>query len=437
MIAQSIGRLETQTSDWVRAHEALSRLAKRRALADAEEGRWLLAALRSAAHVHLGFGAFGEYIERMFGYSRRCIQEKLRVAEALEDLPAIARALESGMLSWSAVREITRVAVPETEEAWLDVAHGKTIRQLEDLVAGKHAGDTPATSDDPSARRHVLRFEVTAETFALFREALSELRRRTGSSLDDDTALFQMARHVLSGPTDEGRASYQIALTVCAACRTGYQDGSGDLVQVDSDIVDMASCDGQHIGHVGDVRPESDAASGDAPIHAANDVDGPRDNGGRPSRSVHVGALTRAKQDIPPAVRRRVLRRDNKRCRVPSCRNVAFLDLHHIVPRSEGGAHHAENLLTICGGHHRALHRGEIFVEGDARTGVRFRHADGTPYGGPVEPRALDTLAKVFGALRGLGFREAEIRRVLAALRAEEGFRDETAEGWCGQQFSG
>jgi len=50
-----------EESEWLVAHAALSRLAKARAAADAEEGRWLLAALRSAAHVHLGFGSFGEY----------------------------------------------------------------------------------------------------------------------------------------------------------------------------------------------------------------------------------------------------------------------------------------------------------------------------------------------------------------------------------------
>ena len=83
----------------MRAHEALSRLAKERAAADAEEGRWLLAALRSAAHVHLGFGSFAEYVERLFGYRPRSTQEKLRVAEAIEGLPVIAQALEEGSMS--------------------------------------------------------------------------------------------------------------------------------------------------------------------------------------------------------------------------------------------------------------------------------------------------------------------------------------------------
>jgi hypothetical protein len=41
--------LETnETRDWIEAHAALSRLAQQRAALDAEEGRWLLCAFRSA-----------------------------------------------------------------------------------------------------------------------------------------------------------------------------------------------------------------------------------------------------------------------------------------------------------------------------------------------------------------------------------------------------
>ena len=88
--------LEPETSAWLQAHQALSRLAQARAAADAEEGRWLLAALRAAAHQHLGFASFSEYIERSFGYKPRTTQEKLRVAEALEELPLLSQALEQG-----------------------------------------------------------------------------------------------------------------------------------------------------------------------------------------------------------------------------------------------------------------------------------------------------------------------------------------------------
>ncbi|MEO8180802.1 MAG: hypothetical protein ABI895_18360, partial [Deltaproteobacteria bacterium] len=230
----------SETSTWQLAHAALSRLARERAAADAEEGRWLLAAERAAVHVHLGFSGFAEYVERLFGYKPRSTQEKLRVAEALERLPAFSRALSAGELSWSAVRELTRVVVSETEHEWLEFARGKTLRQLEQVLAGRRQGDAPGSAPDPSAQRHVLRFEVTAETFALFRDALRELRRRAGAALDDDSALLELARCVLGGPHDEGRASYQVVLAVCPECNSARQHAQGGLVPVGPDVIRMA-----------------------------------------------------------------------------------------------------------------------------------------------------------------------------------------------------
>jgi hypothetical protein len=68
---------------WRRAHEELVRLSTKRAGLDFEEGRWLLRAFRSGAHLELGYGSFHEYTGRLFGYGPRLTQEKLRVAEAL------------------------------------------------------------------------------------------------------------------------------------------------------------------------------------------------------------------------------------------------------------------------------------------------------------------------------------------------------------------
>ncbi len=334
MLAASFAGIDDGCGDWVRAHEALSRLAKERAAADAEEGRWLLAALRSVAHVHLGFGSFGEYIERLFGYQRRSTQEKLRVAEALEALPAMAHSLESGSLSWSAVRELTRVAIAETEERWLEVASGKTVRQLERLVEGKRPGDEPGAFRPPSERRHVLRFEVEPETFALFREAMTELRRRTGSILDDDSPLLSMARHVLGGPGDAGRASYQIALSVCAQCGSAEQQAGGGLVAVGTGVIEQARCDGQHLGYIAPPAANENAAmeGHDAHVGAEDHSHAGDAHMGAQSHSHDRQALprpaTRAKQTIPPALRRAVLRRDHERCQVPGCSHATFVDLH-------------------------------------------------------------------------------------------------------------
>jgi 5-methylcytosine-specific restriction endonuclease McrA len=414
-----IDDVESVESKWMQAHRMLSRLARERASADAEEGRWLLAAARSAAHVHLGFGSFAEYIERLFGYSARSTQDKLRVAEALEALPSLAQALEDGAISWSAVRELTRVAVRETEDEWLRFAQGKTIRQLEDALAGTNPGDAPDSLRDPSKRRHVLRFEVSAETYALMREALRQLRRSSDTRLDDDAALLTMARAVLGGPSDEGRSSYQISLSICSTCGQGAQLANGERVPVEREILELAQCDGQHIGSV--PPPAND--------HPSPIPETPHDaHVGTNRETPSAPPFTRAKQTIPPAQRRAVLQRDQRRCRVPGCKNATYLDLHHIQPRAEGGRNQPENLVTLCGAHHRAAHRGELVLEGNGAADIRFRHSDGSSYGEVVSPSALAAQNKVFAALRGLGFREAEVRAVLADLRSDVALRDANPE---------
>jgi HNH endonuclease len=392
-ISMIIRRMSTEHLDWQSAHDHLSRIAKERAHLDCEEGGSLLCALRANVHLHLGFASFAEYIERLFGYSPRWTEERLRVAEALEVLPHLQHALRDGSVPWSTARELTRVATPESEHAWLEASRGRTLRQVEQLVAGHKPGDQPADAPDPSLRRHVLRMEVAAETFATFREAMAKLRRESDEPLDEDTALLLMARQVLGGPTDEGRASYQVAVTVCSECNRGWQQGRGEQVEVGAGIIGMARCDAQHVGSV---APHS--------THVGED-------GGSATRS------RRAHQDIPPAVRREVLRRDGGRCVVPGCRHAVFLDLHHIIPRSEGGDHDPDTLVTLCSAHHRAQHRGQLVIEGRVSTGLIFRHADGSSYGSIANPVASDIYAQVFRALCNLGFRERQARDSLERVR--------------------
>ena len=391
---------------WRRAHEELVRLATKRAGLDYEEGRWLLRAFRSGAHVELGYGSFNEYAERLFGYVPRLTQEKIRVAEALEGLPETARELESGSISFSAVRELTRVAIPSTEREWLGAARGRTVRDVEQLVSGHRPGSRPDDVPEARAKRHVLRLEVSGETLAIFREAMAKVRRDAGEALDDDAAVLLLCRQLLGAQRDEGRSSYQVALTVCERCRQGEQQGRGELVEVAPEVVEMAECDGQHIGHV-DSGPES---SPESSAHVGPHV------GTHEQTTQSPAGSTRAKQTVPPALRRQVLRRDLGRCRVPGCRNATFVDVHHLQPRSEGGTNTLDNLVTLCGAHHRAIHAGKVVSEGTSSATLMFLHADGTVYGASLSPASAEVRAKAYRALTQLGFRESEAKRALARV---------------------
>ena len=370
-------------------------------------------------HRHLGYGDFPEYSDRQLGYGHRTTQDKLRAAEALERLPELARALQEGKLHASAVRELTRVATRETEADWVAAAAGRRMREIERLVAGRARGDRPSDAQRPELARHVLRFEVSGETLAAFREAMSWLREQSGQALDDDAALLMLARSALCGTGAEmqndapattettaaqpaatepaahnktGRSKYQVKLTVCERCGRGSQRAGADSIEVEPAMVEAALCDATISTDAGmDLRAH--VGELDEPAQA------------QPVSSPHVSspvAPVRVRATIPPAVRRRVLERDHHRCQIPGCRHTLDLDVHHIVPRADGGTHDPRYLITLCGAHHRAIHAGRLLLSGTAQA-LCVRHADGSPYGAGVTAAAAsnaDIGEKVFLGLR-------------------------------------
>jgi hypothetical protein len=139
----------------------------------------------------------------------------------------------------------------------------------------------------------------------------------------------------------------------------------------------------------------------------------------RPGVTLFRPKRKRATQDTPPAIRRQVFWRDRGRCVVPGCRNATYLDLHHLDLRSDGGDHDPDNLVVLCGAHHRAAHRGRLRIDGKVSTGIRVRHADGTAYGFMPSPILADASAKTFAALTNLGYPEKAARAALDRALAE------------------
>jgi hypothetical protein len=121
--------------------------------------------------LELGFATMLAYMESRLGCEPRTAKDRLRVAEALEQLPAIAKALFEGRLLWSAVREITCVATPRTEAEWIDAAVGKTVRGPQELVAGRVVGDRSTDEPRDEVRVREITLALTPAAFALLRQA--------------------------------------------------------------------------------------------------------------------------------------------------------------------------------------------------------------------------------------------------------------------------
>jgi hypothetical protein len=368
----------TEGGDWRNVDRELRTIARRRAALDADEARWLREAEALQIWRPLGMVSALDYMERVLGYGPRAAQERLRVARALGQLPVLTASLAGGELPFSAVRELTRVVLPATESAWVRAAEGKNLRQIEDLVAGHVPGDLPGDPPHPEARTHVVRYEVSAETYALLRQAKAALDDEHGTSLDDDAFVAALARTVLDGSTPaepSGRARYQIAVTVCERCRQGWQDGAGVKVAIGAAAVARAECDAQHVG------------------------------------SIDANVPVRATQDVPPAVVRLVWRRDGGRCRVPGCRSARGLEIHHIVHRAYGGTHDAANCVLLCSACHGHHHAGRLAISGTAdrlevRRVAEARLAEDSSVAAPVDVSGERTRAHVGAEAGAIGERE-------------------------------
>lgn len=317
--------------DWRVVHERLVGISKRRAALDAEEMRWLRLAEDVQIWSRFGMVNMLDYLERKLGYAPHTAGERVRVARELAALPIMEARLAAGELCFSAVRELTRVATPATERAWCDDAAGKNLRQIEERVAGLSRGALPGDPGQPELAKKKIVLEVSVETYARFRDVRAVLSDERGRRLNDDAIVSAMCEATLSGGgADEGRAKFQVAIQVCPTCDGTWQDGGGRTFPVDRVTRERAECDAQRIGS----------------------LDGP--------------APERAGQDVPPATRRFVWRRDHGRCSVPGCRSSRSLEIHHLIPRAQGGDHDPKHIVLLCGSCHAAHHRGDLVIAGTA-----------------------------------------------------------------------
>src|SRR5881409_3494957 len=100
-----------------------------------------------------GFRSCAAWLSWRVGFAPGAAREHVRVARALGTLPLLSEALGHGKLSYAKVRELTRVATPETEERLLAVGLAGTAEHVERIVRGWRRVDRKAEAQEAS-RRH-------------------------------------------------------------------------------------------------------------------------------------------------------------------------------------------------------------------------------------------------------------------------------------------
>ena len=224
--------------DWRTLHARLQTNLRQRTVLEAAAADLLLEAEETQLYLRLGYPTMTVYMERELACSRHTAAEHLRVAHELVELPMIAAEYRAGELPFTVVREVTRPATADTEGAWLDAIRGKTSSEVQQLVKGRKKGDRPEQRPDPKLIKERIFVEVSAETYAIWRQARVALDDERGARLSDDELIQTLCKRacepVPAGTGDVTRPGFQISVTTCKQCKRGFHVGPGVEVEVPS-----------------------------------------------------------------------------------------------------------------------------------------------------------------------------------------------------------
>jgi len=327
---------------------------------------------------NVGFRSCAAWLSWRVGLAPGAAREHVRVARALGTLPLLAQALARGELVYSKVRELTRVATPETEERLLAVGRAGTTEHVERIVRGWRRVDRLAEARE-AARQHAsralhvypdtdgtvrVRGRLTPEVGALLVQALAAARE----------TLYQQARDKepeADPPTMVQQQADALALLAETALHHGLDPGApGEryqvVVHVDAEVLADPDQPGQSVLEDGARVPAGTSQ------RLACDASRVVMRHSRDGRVVEVDARTRT---IPPALRRALHHRD-RGCRFPGC-GVRVGQGHHIRHWAQGGPTTLSNLALLCRRHHRAVHEEGYQVARQPDGELRFRRPDG------------------------------------------------------------
>jgi hypothetical protein len=213
----------------------------------------LLALDEGRLYLPLGFSSIVNYAERRIRCGRSLTYEFLRVAKALRELPDLDCMFRLGVLSWSDIKEIAKVATAETQGEWIAFAREKSVAQLEAEVRDAVKKGRRAPRRDGHGLPRVttrIGFELEPEENDLVAKALGKARDEMGLSLGEarvelKDALLYVARQFLEsdpaagiGRIERVDSLYTILYHRCPDCRKAHLPTAEGPVEIPAEVVD-------------------------------------------------------------------------------------------------------------------------------------------------------------------------------------------------------
>ena len=297
-------------------------------------------------------------VER-FGFSLTTARAYARVAARLFDLPHLADGLSSGELSFDKVRAVVETATPETDRELREHATTRSVIELAQLARAQDA--PPPPSSQAERERRSVRFNDTFRTVTaqLPSETYAEVRGR----------LETMAKRIESdGETrwDQRVCDAFVSIVRAHADGNGTRSSSSPYTVVAHAPIETLLGDGAELAGELERHGLIDVATLQRVACDATIVIAADDNAG------HTMYEGRARRFPTESQRREIMRRD-RHCRFPGCRNVIFVNPHHIKRwKPDRGPTDLPNLVLLCEHHHHLVHSRHWSVSGDANDELTF-----------------------------------------------------------------
>ncbi len=314
-------------------------------------------------------------------------REKVRVARALESLPAVAAAMTEGRVSYAKVRAMTRVADAGNESYLLNIALCGTASHVEDVVRGyRRTLDAEELSREAVQQRdqslwwHTepdgslsIRGRLPAEVGALFVRALQ-------AAVDALPIPKDVSAETFSDDLQRSRKRRVEALTTMSESflANGPRDLSGSDRQQIVVHVDAETLQHSHAGRC--ELEQGPAIAAETARRLACDCSVLRIVEDAKGEPLDVGRKSRT---IPPGIRRALQSRDQG-CRFPGCTFKRYVDGHHVRHWANGGETRLSNLVTLCRFHHRLVHEGQVEIQTLDDGAFRFVRPDGQTFDSPA-----------------------------------------------------
>lgn len=297
------------------------------------------------------------------------------VSRRLVDLPILSERFAAGDLSLDQVDAISEMATPESEAGLIEETIALSNAAL-DRLARRRRGISDDVEKSVWERRQLVRQWNLDESELRFH---GRLPGAEGRVFDEaiDSRVDRMPPNSETGLFDSLQMRAADALIELAA-----SDGGGSVapthVTVFTDVAALTTEDHGY-AELDNMAPLSNETAQRLACDAL--VEPVLKDG---SRVVGVG---RRRRTVPGWLRRLVYERDGGRCQHPGCRNTRWLQVHHIIAWAQGGPTDLDNLILLCGVHHRWVHERGWHITGPPDRRV-FRRPDWTPF--PDPRRALD-----------------------------------------------